>query len=203
MHKALLKARLRQCRRPRRQIKPVGEKPRGASEILGRSRKTPQALSLQNMRRSADLICFMVAAGVSAGKEKRRCSGPLQSLLDLLVFAADDGLERRNHVADHILGASCGWRLAAFACTIHHGNIDEQRVLGDGEGMVAGGLSVPASNTRQPVSDVANLDVERGNRSDRSSLRPESMRCHARADFALHGLASTRFRANLRDAGRK
>ena len=42
----------------------------------------------------------------------------------------------------------------------HHG-FDQQRVLRDREDMRAAGLAVPAGDTRQPMGDVGDLDVER------------------------------------------
>ena len=39
--------------------------------------------------------------------------------------------------------------------------LDQQRVLGDREGVVADGLAVPAGDAGKPVRDVGDLDVER------------------------------------------
>ncbi|MGY3360983.1 hypothetical protein ACVWZK_007646 [Bradyrhizobium sp. GM0.4] len=43
----------------------------------------------------------------------------------------------------------------------HHG-FDQQRMLRDREDVCADGLAVPAGNTRQPMRDVGDLDIERG-----------------------------------------
>src|SRR5690606_16421520 len=97
---------------------------------------------------------------------KTQMNGMLQALLDRLVILAKGGLERRDHVADHIFGRIVqergelpGGRGGARRCT--EDLLHQKRVLRDGEGVVAARLSVPARHAGKPVRYVGDLDVER------------------------------------------
>src|SRR5690606_23616129 len=79
----------------------------------------------------------------------------------------DDRLEWGDHVADHVF-----WRIvqqghqallrARFRHEAAEDVLDKDRVLRDGEGVVALCLPVPACNARKPMRDVGYLDIERG-----------------------------------------
>ncbi len=92
--------------------------------------------------------------------------GPLQPILEGPVVEAQRRLERRDHVADHIFGrivqqgrqAPAGLDLRT---ELAHDLLHHDAVLGDGEGVLARGLAVPAGHAGQAVSDVVDLHVER------------------------------------------
>ena len=67
---------------------------------------------------------------------------------------------KRERLGDRFLrgGGRClGARLVEAAEDI----LDHQAVLGDGEGVVAGGLAIPARHTGKAVGDIAEFDIER------------------------------------------
>ena len=87
-----------------------------------------------------------------------------QAVLEGLVVEADGGLERADEVADHILrrivqerGETPGIIPISIerACDL----LDEHRVLGNGEGVRAGRLAVPARDTGKSVCDILDGDV--------------------------------------------
>ena len=90
----------------------------------------------------------------------------LEALFDWLVVAADNRLERRNHVANDIFGRIMEQRRQPIARRgarfARQGDLfDKQAVLSDGKGMIADGLSVPAGNTGQAVGDVVDFHIQR------------------------------------------
>src|SRR5215211_272625 len=94
-------------------------------------------------------------------------NGGEQALLDRLVGVPDHGLERRDHVTDDVFGRVVQEQRQAGAAveagrTQARDRLDQQRVLGDREDVVAAGLAVPARDPRQPVRDIGDLDIERG-----------------------------------------
>ena len=91
---------------------------------------------------------------------------PHEPRLDPPVVAADRRLERRDQVADHVFGAVVEQRREFFPrrrLRVGGGEqrLDEKRVLGDREDLRPPGLAVPARDAREPMGDVADLDVER------------------------------------------
>ena len=91
---------------------------------------------------------------------------PLEARLDPLVIAADRRLERRDHVADHIFGRVMQQRRQPRLARRgripgREQSLHQQRMLRDGEDLGPLRLAVPARHARQPMGDVADLDVER------------------------------------------
>ena len=89
-----------------------------------------------------------------------------ETRLDGAVVGAKEGLERRDHVADHIFRRVVKQhREAALRTGVGRGQardiLDQKRVLGDREGVLSKRLPVPAGNAGKPVRDVVDLDVER------------------------------------------
>ena len=87
-------------------------------------------------------------------------------VLDRLVVTANHRLERRDHVAHHIFRriVQQGYHLLARRklriepqMNVEH----QQRMLGDGKGMIAPGLAVPAGNARKSLGNVLDLHIER------------------------------------------
>ena len=92
--------------------------------------------------------------------------GGLQPILEGAVVDPQRRLERRDHVADHIFGGVVQQRRqppAGLDLRVQMGGdvLDHHRMLGDGEGVLARGLAVPAGDAGQPVGDVLDLDVHR------------------------------------------
>ena len=93
--------------------------------------------------------------------------GTLKALLEGLVIDTQDGLEGCDEIADHVFRRvveQC--REAPFTgrpgAVAAEKRFHQKRMLGHGEGPIAGGLAVPAGEPRQTVGDVLDLDVERG-----------------------------------------
>ena len=113
-----------------------------------------------------------------------------QPVLDLLVVAAHRRLEGRDDVAHHVLGRIVEERIEPRLGTgrgvLRREDLEHQdRMLRDRERIVALGLPIPARHSRQPVRDIAELDVERRGIED-SSRRPLSIRCQALVeDFGM------------------
>src|SRR5262245_278110 len=89
-----------------------------------------------------------------------------QARFHRLVGVADDRLEWRYHVADHVFRGIVQQN-AQTRCPVEpraraRDRFDQQRMLGDGQDVRALGLPVPAGDAREPVRDVGDLDVERG-----------------------------------------
>src|SRR5262245_65152950 len=90
--------------------------------------------------------------------------GLQQLALESLVVEPDGRLEWADEVPDHVLRSvvqqSCK-PPAARQIGMHGGGdlLDQQSVLGDREGMLANGLTVPARDAGQAVRDVLDLDV--------------------------------------------
>ena len=89
-----------------------------------------------------------------------------EPLFHRLVIVANDRLERRDHVADHIFGRI----VQQHHETPARGNagvdragdmFDKQGMLRDGKYVLACRLAVPARDARKPVRDVLDLDIER------------------------------------------
>jgi hypothetical protein len=92
--------------------------------------------------------------------------GGQQAALHRAIGPVEHRLERRDHVADHIFGGVMekrGKALGRGGSGVTHAvyALDQQAMLGDGEGVIAGGLAVPAGDAREPVRNISDLDVER------------------------------------------
>ena len=89
-----------------------------------------------------------------------------QAVLHRFVGAADDRLERRDHVADHVFGRVVqhqreGEPSIDVAVLLPRDLADEQRVLRHRKNVLAHGLAVPACDPGEAVGDVLDFDVER------------------------------------------
>ena len=116
--------------------------------------------------------------------------------LDRLVGVADHRLERRDHVADHVFRrvvqqhAEPAGTIEARA--LARDDLDQQRMLGDGEDVRALGLAVPARHARETMGDVLDLDVERRGieqvePAPRQHALPRAERLGAHGRFRLRG----------------
>src|SRR5215831_11358164 len=86
-------------------------------------------------------------------------------LLERFVVESERRFEWADQIADHIFRRIVHQRrktvVAAEARREGPGDgLDEQAMLGHRKGMVADGLSVPAGYAREPMGDVADLDIE-------------------------------------------
>lgn len=93
--------------------------------------------------------------------------GGFQPLFHGLVTAADHGFERRDHVADHIFRRIVQKRhlhLVRRGTRAHaaENGLDDEAMLGDGKGVVAARLAVPAGDAGKAMSNVGNFHIERG-----------------------------------------
>ncbi len=98
------------------------------------------------------------------GQAEAQVDRGLQPLLEGLVVDAERRLEGRDHVADHIFGGVVqqgGQAPARLHVRPDMGEdlLDDDRVLGDREGVLADGLAVPARDPGQAVGDVLDLYI--------------------------------------------
>src|SRR5919197_3001096 len=101
-----------------------------------------------------------------ARQTEAQMDGDEEARLYRLVGIADHGLERRDHVADHVFRGIVEENAEAArtveARALARDRFDQERMLGDGEDVRAFGLPIPAGNPRETVRNVGDLDVERG-----------------------------------------
>ncbi len=115
----------------------------------------------------------------------------------ILVADAQRRLERADHVADHIFagvvqqGGQPPFRLEVGP-DVGGDLLDHHAVLGHREAVLAGGLAVPARHRAKPWA-MSSISMSIGEGSSRSSLRPDSMRCHARGGVLCSPLATRSF----------
>ena len=89
-----------------------------------------------------------------------------QAVLDRLVAIADDGFEGRDHVADDVFRRVVQQQREPRGAVEARGlgardGFHQQRVLRHRKDVRALGLSVPARNTCETVSDVFQFNIER------------------------------------------
>src|SRR5579862_689176 len=171
LYKAFAIACFRSLRRPRCQIVPF--------QSGGKFRRPPEKASRLGQRETRKPRRFkkggIAVGGLDQALQRRRqrrgqaeaaVNGRQQAMLDRLVAVADHRLERRNHVADYVFRRVVQQHgKAAFGVETRRlgsrQRLDQKRVLGDRIDVRALGLPVPARDTREPVRDVFELDVER------------------------------------------
>ncbi|MNZ72048.1 hypothetical protein D3C78_904180 [compost metagenome] len=92
--------------------------------------------------------------------------GGLQPFFHGLVTTADHGFERRDHIADDIFRRVMQKRhlhVIRRRTRAHaaEDGFDDEAMLGDGKGVVAARLAVPAGDTGKAVGDIGNFHIER------------------------------------------
>lgn len=92
--------------------------------------------------------------------------GRFQPFLHGFITAADHGFERRDHVADDIFRGVVqkrhlhivGRRIRTYAA---ENVLHDEAMLGDGEGVIAARLAVPAGDAGKTMRDIGDFYVER------------------------------------------
>ena len=130
-----------------------------------------KAGKLRRLEPGADIVGLLdqsfQASGRFSGQAEARMDGMGEAGFDLLITIAEHRFEWRDHVADHVFrgvmeqGEQARLRVQP-RLDVQAEGFDDNAVLGNGKGVRALGLAVPAGDSSQPMSDILDFDIDRG-----------------------------------------